>query len=200
MKGNGAICASRADLLVAAILVLAAFCSVAHADDSATITNLTASPPAVAPGDRIEFSFTVTNVGTTTWEPVGTTFVPYATPQGPIPYPNESGTYYIQIQFVNLDAPDPFAVPLYMVVPLPTVLSPGQSATIDSYCYSPSAAGHWAATFLLVKYFEYGFYGGILNSPEQAFYVCPRFEFDVDNIFVDGFESGDTSAWSATVP
>ena len=198
MKGHGAIRGSRVSFLVASTLVLVALCHVAHAGDSATITNLTASPLAVAAGDRIDFSFTVTNVGTTTWDPIGTAFSPYPTPGGPIPYPDEGGNYYIQIEFFNLDAPSPFAESLLMSVPLPTALSPGQSENIQSYCYAPIDSGHWAAVFHPVVYWAYAFYGGMMHSPEQAFNECPRFEFDLGGL--PNPTGPMITSWSETTP
>lgn len=154
-----------------------------NASDLASLQIQSVSTSSVQPGGRVDFSVWVQNVGTTTWSPTGTSFC--QTPRLPsspcVPYPQESGYFYLLLQFFYLDAANPFDgnSVLQHIVPMPYALTPGQSTTVTGYFNAPTSTGRWGFTVQMVKMWGYAFEERVLSSASDSWNLCPRYEFTI---------------------
>lgn len=165
--------------LLAITMVITA--GTAEAGDAASLSIVSVSTSTPQPGGRVEFSATVQNVGTTIWSPIGTTFSPTPSSSGGLVYPEQTGYYYLQLEFFHLDAADPFDPysSLQSLVPMPGVLEPGESTTVTSHFFAPQTPGRWGFTIQMAANYVHAFEEQILHSPADSWYSSPRFEFVV---------------------
>ena len=160
---------------------------VAFGQDRAAITILNSPPTTVTPGGPITLSLSITNIGGTTWSPIGTTFNADPSRTGPIPYPQQFGTYYVHIQSYNQDT-DPNALdPWINVLPLPSIVLPGQTVSVQRTINSPTGPGRWVTAITISKYWVHNFCGGILNSGRDAINGCQVFRYSVQGNSLSDF-------------
>ena len=146
--------------LLVSVLVAAAVAFVvpptAVASDVATVRITDVSTKSPVRDQELYISAQLTNTGTSTWAPVGTT-----TQQ-------EEGKYYCELTIAQFGKPI-----VRSILALPRAIGPGETVSVEGSITAPTIDGSYVLTAAVLKSFRYTFCDERLRNVEHELQVCP---------------------------
>ena len=146
--------------LLVSVLVAAAVAFVvpptAVASDVATVRITDVSTKSPVRDQKLYVSAQLTNTGTSTWAPVGTT-----TQQ-------EEGKYYCELTIAQFGKPI-----VRSILALPRAIGPGETVSVEGSITAPTIDGSYVLTAAVLKSFRYTFCDERLRNVEHELQVCP---------------------------